>query len=90
MIIGKLSIFITKRSILIYCMAQSAGKRLKVDRKEFDTFNSGCLQKICSIFWPNKISNADLYKKTVDTIYTAVNGNDLHLFRAYYPHFTPV
>ena len=28
------------------------------------SFHNGCLRKICRIFWPNKISNRDLYRKT--------------------------
>ena len=27
-------------------------------------FHNGCLRKICRIFWPNKISNVDIYMKT--------------------------
>ena len=43
----------------------TAWKRVvKGDMKKIDAFHNGCLRKICRIFWPNKISNADLYKKT--------------------------
>ena len=31
---------------------------------KIDAFHNRCLRKICRIFWPNKISNVDLYKKT--------------------------
>ena len=27
-------------------------------------FHNSCLRTICNIFWPNKISNDDLYQKT--------------------------
>ena len=37
---------------------------VKGDMAKFDVFHNGCLRKICRIFWPNKISNVDLYKKT--------------------------
>ncbi|KAK2171512.1 hypothetical protein NP493_1055g00002 [Ridgeia piscesae] len=31
---------------------------------KIDGFHNRCLRKICQIFWPNKISNMDLYKKS--------------------------
>ena len=29
-----------------------------------NVFHNSCLRRICNIFWPNKISNNDLYQKT--------------------------
>ena len=37
---------------------------VKGDMAKMDAFHNGCLRKICQVFWPNKISNVDLYKKT--------------------------
>ena len=37
---------------------------VKGDMAKIDAFHNRCLRKICRIFWPNKISNVDLYKKT--------------------------
>ena len=47
---------------LSYFMAQSAG--VKGDMEKIEAFHNGCLGKICQIFWPNEISNVELYKKT--------------------------
>jgi len=35
---------------------------VKSDMK-INAFHNGCLRRICCIFWPNKISNEELYKK---------------------------
>ena len=37
---------------------------VKGDMAKINAFHNGCLRKICRIFWPNKISNVELYKKT--------------------------
>ena len=34
------------------------------DFQKLDAFHSGCLRKICRIFWPRVITNEDLYVKT--------------------------
>ena len=36
----------------------------KCDMSKVSSFYNGCLRKICRIFWPNKISNKELYMKT--------------------------
>ena len=37
---------------------------VKGDMATIEAIHNGCLRKICQIFWPNKISNVDLHKKT--------------------------
>lgn len=37
---------------------------IKSDMNKINAFHNGCLRRICRIFWPNKISNKELYKKT--------------------------
>ena len=37
---------------------------VKGDMAKIDAFHNGCLRKICGIFWPNKIFNVELHKKT--------------------------
>ncbi|KAL9952828.1 hypothetical protein ACROYT_G040141 [Oculina patagonica] len=37
---------------------------VKSDMNKINAFHNGCLRRICRIFWPNKISNEELYKKT--------------------------
>ena len=39
-------------------------RAIKSDMSKLESFHNGCLRKICRIFWPNKISNRDLYRKT--------------------------
>ena len=31
---------------------------------KLDVFQTKCLRRTCNIFWPNKISNEDLYRRT--------------------------
>ena len=50
------------KSILLY--GSECWRVVKGDMAKIDAFHNGCLRKICRIFWPNKISNVDLYKKT--------------------------
>ena len=38
---------------------------VKGDMDKINVFHNGCLRKICCIFWPNKVSNEELYRKTV-------------------------
>ena len=44
---------------LHFWMALSAGEWRKVD-----VFHNSCPRKICNIYWPNKITNEELYNKT--------------------------
>jgi len=37
---------------------------VKGDMAKINAFHNGCLRNICCIFWPNKISKVELYKKT--------------------------
>ena len=37
---------------------------VKRDINKVNVFHNSCLRRICNIFWPNKISNNDLYQKT--------------------------
>ena len=37
---------------------------VKRDINKVNAFHNSCLRRICNIFWPNKISNNDLYRKT--------------------------
>ncbi|XP_063405770.1 craniofacial development protein 2-like [Mytilus trossulus] len=37
---------------------------IQLDMKKLFSFHNTCLRKICKIFWPNTISNKDLYQKT--------------------------
>ena len=32
--------------------------------KKVDVFHNSCLRRICNIYWPNKISNEELHRKT--------------------------
>ena len=50
------------KSILLY--GSKCWRVVKGDMAKIDAFHNRCLRKICRIFWPNKISNVDLYKKT--------------------------
>ena len=50
------------KSILLY--GSECWRMVKGDMAKIDAFHNRCLRKICRIFWPNKISNVDLYKKT--------------------------
>ncbi len=40
------------------------GRVVRADTRKAETFYNGCLRWICQIFWPNQISNHQLYKKT--------------------------
>ena len=50
------------KSILLY--GSECWRMVKGDMAKIDAFHNRCLRKICRIFWPNEISNVDLYKKT--------------------------
>ena len=36
----------------------------KDDMNKLDVFQTKCLRRTCNIFWPNKISHEDLYRRT--------------------------
>ena len=49
-------------SVLLYgCQSWRVNKN---DMQKLDVFQAKCLQRICYIFWPNKISNEDLNRRT--------------------------
>ena len=50
------------KSVLLY--GSECWRVIESDMKKINAFHNGCLRKICRIFWPEKISNEDLYKKT--------------------------
>ncbi len=50
------------KSVLLY--GSENCRAVKTDMRRMEVFHNGCLRQICQIFWPNKISNNELYKKT--------------------------
>ena len=50
------------KSVLLY--GSECWRIVKRDINKVNVFHNSCLQRICNIFWPNKISNNDLYQKT--------------------------
>ena len=50
------------KSVLLY--GSDCWRVVKGDMEKIDAFHNGCLRKICQIFWPDKISNLELYEKT--------------------------
>ena len=50
------------KSVLLY--GSECWRVVQSDMKRLDAFNTRCLRRICGIFWPNIISNKDLYKTT--------------------------
>ena len=50
------------KSVLLY--GSECWRIIQSDMKKIESFYHGCLRKICKIFWPNKISNRNLLKKT--------------------------
>ena len=49
------------KSVLLY--GSECWRVVKADMAKISAFHSGCLRKICHIFWPQKVSNEDLYRK---------------------------
>ena len=49
---------------LSYYMDQNVGGLSKNEMAVLNSFHNTCLRRIAKIFWPNKISNNDLYRKT--------------------------
>ena len=52
-------------TILIEQTSSSDWANIKSDMSKLESFHNGCLRKICRIFWPNKISKRDRYRKLV-------------------------
>ena len=51
-------------SVLLYgCQSCIVNRN---DMHTLGVFQTICLRRICNIFWPNKISNEDLYRRTND------------------------
>ena len=50
------------KGVLIY--GSDCWRVIKSDIRKLESFHNGCLRKICRIFWPNKISKRDRYRKT--------------------------
>jgi hypothetical protein len=50
------------KSVLLY--GSECWRVTKSDMNKIDVFHNSCLRQICRIFWPQKISNEELYKKT--------------------------
>ena len=50
------------KSVLLY--GSECWRVVKEEMNKLNAFHNGCLRKICNIYWPNKISNEDLYIKT--------------------------
>jgi len=59
----KLSLYNSKvKSISLY--GSDCWRVITGDMAKIHTFHNGCLRKICGIFWHNKISDVQHYKKT--------------------------
>lgn len=66
----KLKIFNSNvKSVLMY--GSECWRVTKVDMKSISTFQNNCLRRICKIFWPQTISNQDLYNLTHSKCITA-------------------
>ena len=50
------------KSVLLY--GSESWRVVKTDTRRMEVFHNRCLRRICQIFWPNQISNDELYKKT--------------------------
>ena len=50
------------KSVLLY--GSESWRVVKTDTRRMEVFHNRCLRRICQIFWPNQISNNELYKKT--------------------------
>ena len=51
-------------SVLLYGCQTQSWRVSKDDMNKLDVFQTKCLRRTCNIFWPNKISNEDLYRRT--------------------------
>ena len=50
------------KSVLLY--GSECWRVTKTDMCRVESFHNRCLRRICRIFWPNTISNIDLYTET--------------------------
>ena len=50
------------KTVLLY--GSECWRAVQNEMKKLNSFHNKCLREICRIFWPNKISNLDLYEKT--------------------------
>ena len=50
------------KSVLLY--GSECWRTTVEDMSKLASFHNGCLRRICRIFWPNKVSNKDLYERT--------------------------
>ena len=50
------------KSVLLY--GSECWRIIQTDFNKLSAFHNTCLRKICKIFWPNKITNKDLYELT--------------------------
>jgi hypothetical protein len=50
------------KSVLLY--GAECWRTVKTETNQLNAFHNSCLRRICKIFWPNKISNLELYAKT--------------------------
>lgn len=59
----KLKIYTSNvKAVLLY--GSECWRIIQTDMNKLSSFHNTCLRKICKIFWPNKITNKDLYQKT--------------------------
>ncbi len=50
------------KSVLLY--GSECWRVIQSDMRRIEAFHNRCLRRICCIFWPNQISNMDLYERT--------------------------
>ena len=50
------------KSVLLY--GSECWRVVQKDMDKIEAFHNSCLRRICRIFWPNKISNINLYEAT--------------------------
>ena len=50
------------KSVLLY--GAEYWRIFKTDMNKLSAFHNSCLRKICNMYWPNKITNDNLYQKT--------------------------
>ena len=50
------------KSVLLY--GSECWRVVKGDMNKVSSFHNTCLRRICRIFWPNQISNAELHSRT--------------------------
>ncbi len=50
------------KSVFLY--GSECWRETQADVNKLSSFHNGCLRKICKIFWPEIISNTNLYKRT--------------------------